>query len=238
MTDQTLTLEARAAGAAATGEALLDAARPANVPPAAVEVNGKYFMEDPKGGLTPLDVIRPTDLLEDETVRRIMGFAKPLSAQVARFKQHTLDDILSLLALFDQQHGVKKGGRKGNVTLTSYDGTLKVQLAIADQITFGPELQSAKALVDECLLEWSDGARPELAAIVQRAFNTDKAGLVNRAELFSLLRLEIEDDRWKRAMTAIKDSIRPVGTKEYVRFYERADARSGWTPVTIDVAVS
>ncbi|MBJ7318270.1 MAG: DUF3164 family protein [Brevundimonas sp.] len=212
--------------------------RPAGTPETAVEVNGKWFMEDAKGVLTPVEVIRPTDLLEDETVRRVMGFARPLSAQVARFKQHTLDDILGLLAIFDQEYGVKKGGTKGNVTLTSYDGTLKIQLAIADQITFGPELQSAKALVDECVLEWSHGARPELAVIVQRAFNTDKAGLVNRAELFRLLRLEIEDVRWKRAMTAIKDSIRPVGTKEYVRFYERADPRSSWTPITIDVAVS
>lgn len=208
------------------------------IPAVAVEANGRWFMQDPKGRLTPLEVIKPTTLLEDEAVRKIVGFARPLSAQVSRFKQHTLDDILGLLALFDQEHGVKKGGPKGNVTLTSYDGTLKVQLAIADQITFGPELQSAKALVDECLVEWSDGVRPELAAIVQRAFNTDKAGLVNRAELFSLLRLEIADDRWKRAMTAIKDSIRPTGTKEYVRFYERADARSEWKPITIDVAVS
>ncbi|EHN71943.1 hypothetical protein SMCF_8638, partial [Streptomyces coelicoflavus ZG0656] len=87
--------------------------RPAGTPDTAVEVNGKWFMPDAQGKLTPVEVIRPTDLLEDETVRRILGFAKPLSAQIARFKQHTLDDILGLLAVFDQEHGVKKGGRKG-----------------------------------------------------------------------------------------------------------------------------
>lgn len=238
MTDTTLTAQARAVGATATGDAMISPDRPTGVPTIAQEVNGRWFMEDAKGSLTPLDNVRPTDLLEDETVRKIMAYAKDLSEQVARFKQHTLTDILGMLAIFDQEHGAKKGGAKGNVSLTSYDGTLKVQLAIADQITFGPELQSAKKLVDECLVKWSDGAQPELIAIVNRAFNTDKEGLVNRAELFSLLRLKIDDETWLKAMGAIEASIKPVGTKEYVRFYARPNPRAAWQPVRIDVAAS
>ncbi len=212
--------------------------RPAGVPHVAEELGGKYFMADPKGALIPLALVKPTDLLMDEQVRRIMDFALSLNAQIARFKEHTLADVAALLGVFDQEHGVKLGGTKGNVTLTTFDGTLKVQLAIADQITFGPELQSAKKLVDECLNEWSADSRPELQAIVQKAFNTDKEGLVNRAELFGLLRLEIADERWVRAMKAIRDSIRVMGTKEYVRFHRRDHARAPWTPVTIDVAAA
>ena len=212
--------------------------RPAGVPAVAQEVNGQFFMENSKGGLDPLSTIKPTDLLMDEQVRRIMAFALELNAQIERFKQHTLNDVSDLIGVMDQDYGVKMGGTKGNVTLTTYDGRLKVQLAIADQITFGPELQSAKKLVDECLVEWASDSRPELKAIVQRAFNTEKEGLVNRAELFSLLRLEIEDERWKRAMKAITDSIKPVGTKEYVRFHRRPHARAAWQAVTIDVAAA
>ena len=69
------------------------------VPAVAQELNGKFFMENPKGGLDPLETVRPADLLQDETVRRIMGFATSLSAEVARFKQHTLNDFAALLAL-------------------------------------------------------------------------------------------------------------------------------------------
>lgn len=203
-----------------------------------VQVGAKIYWTDAKGALVPEALIKPTDVLMDEQVRRIIGFAEELNAQIGRFKQHTLNDVAALLAVFDQEHGVQMGGTKGNVTLTSYDGTLKVQLAIADQVVFGPELQSAKKLVDECLVEWAADSRPELQAIVQRAFNTDKEGLVNRSELFGLLRLDIEDDRWQRAMKAIKDSIRVQGTKEYVRFYRRPNARAAWSPVTIDVAAA
>lgn len=212
--------------------------RQIGIPDCAIEANGRFYMTDAKDKLVPIETVKTTDLLMDEQVRKIIGFARDLSAQITRFKEHSLGDVSDLLTVFDQEHQVKLGGTKGNVTLTSFDGTLKVQLAIADQITFGPELQSAKKLVDECLNEWSADSRPELQAIVQRAFNTDKEGLVNRAELFGLLRLEIADDRWQRAMKAIRDSIRVEGTKEYVRFYERADARQAWKAITIDLAVA
>lgn len=211
----------------------------AGIPAAAFHMgNDKWAMQDAKGRYVPLDLVKATDLLTDETVRKIMGHAEDLNAQLTRFKEHTLADVAALLGVFNQEHGVSRGGTKGNVTLTSYDGTLKVQLAIADQITFGPELQSAKSLVDECLNEWAADTRPELQAIVQRAFNTDKEGLVNRGELFSLLRLDIEDERWQRAMKAIRESIRVEGTKEYVRFYRRPDPKAAWSPVTIDLAAA
>lgn len=213
-------------------------ARPIGIPAIAKEMNGQFFMENAKGALAPLSTIKATDLLMDEQVRKIMGYALNLNAQIARMKQHTLNDVAALLAVFDQEYGVKLGGAKGNVTLTSFDGRLQVRLAIADQVTFGPELQSAKKLVDECLAEWSADSRPELQAIVQRAFNTDKEGLVNRGELFGLLRLQIEDERWQRAMTALKDSIRVDGTKEYVRFYQRNSPRDAWINVTIDLAAA
>jgi len=73
---------------------------------------------------------------------------------------------------------------------------------VADHIDFGPELQIAKGLDDECLNEWSAEARPESRAIVTRAFNTDKAGQINRSENFMLLRLDISDARWLRTLAA------------------------------------
>jgi len=107
---------------------------------------------------------------------------------------------------------------------------------VADRIEFGPELQSAKSLVDECLNEWSNDSRAELRMIVNRAFQVDKEGRINRAEIFQLLRAEIEDERWKRAMKAVRDSIRVVGSKEYVRVHVRDNAQAQWTPVSIDLA--
>lgn len=199
-------------------------------------VNGQPCMADAQGRWTPLEMIKPADKLEDEVVRKIMRFARDLSAQLARFRGHTMVDLGEFDALLDQEYGVKKGGKKGNRTYQSFDGLEKVVVSVADFVDFGPQLQVAKTLIDECLNEWSADSRPEIRAIVTRAFNTDKEGQINRSEILMLLRMQIEDERWLKAMAAIRDAMRVTGSKEYVRFYERRRITDGWSAVTIDLA--
>ncbi len=214
----------------------MSAFEPAPIPTGRVLIDGVEHMRDAKGALVPTSVVKPMDALIDETVRKVMGYAVALSDQLGRFKQHTFDDIGALDALMVQEYGAPSGGAKGNKTLTSYDGLYKVQVQVADRIAFGPELQIAKTLLDACLNEWASDARPELRAIVTRAFNTDREGQINRAEIFTLLRLEIEDARWQNAMRAIRDAIRIEGTQTYVRAYRRPRADAPWEPVSIDLA--
>ncbi len=201
-------------------------------------VRGKPYMLNGKGNLVPVELIGPRDLLMDETVRKIMAFAAQLNEQISRFKQHTMGDVADFQALLAQDFAATVGGEKGNITLTSFDGLLKVQVAVQDRIEFGPELVTAKSLIDECLNDWGSNSHPALRAIIQRAFNVDQAGRVSPADLFSLLRHDIDDERWQRGMEAIRASIRPIGTKEYVRFYRRASHKARWEAVTIDVAAS
>lgn len=199
-------------------------------------VAGKPYMRNGKGDLVAVDNIKPQHQLEDEMVRKIIGFAQPLSDQVKRFRGHTFTDLGELDALLEQQYGVTKGGRKGNRTYQTFDGLKKVQVHMADFIDFGPELHIAKSLIDECLIEWAANSRPEIQSIVTRAFNTDKEGQINKSEIFMLLRLEIQDERWKRAMDALRDAMRVTGSKAYVRFYERKSTEAAWVPITIDLA--
>jgi hypothetical protein len=147
-----------------------------------------------------------------------------------------MTDLGEFDALLAQEYNVKKGGPKGNRTYQSFDGLLKVEVKVADFIDFGPQLQVAKRLLDECLTEWSADSRPEIRAVITRAFNTDKEGQVNRSEIFMLLRLDIEDPRWQEAMRAIREAMRVTGSKEYIRFHRRADLSDRWQAVTIDLA--
>lgn len=209
---------------------------PPFIPTGRVVVGDQIYMADAKGGLVPLSLIKPQHLLEDELVRKVLGYAVELSERVSRFKEHTFEDIGNFEALLVQEYGSTVGGAKGNKTLSTHDGLYKISVQVADNIVFGPELQIAKALVDECLNEWAAGARDEIRAIVTRAFNTDKAGQINRSEIFMLLRLEIEDARWQRAMRAIRDAMRIEGSKTYVRCHRRDTVDGPWQAVTIDLA--
>lgn len=206
------------------------------VPTGVIDVQGVAHMRNSEGGLTPVAKIRPQDKLQDEMVRKVLGFALPLSAMIARFVQHTFNDADALVELLDQNYGVQRGGRAGNLTFTSYDQLMKVEVSRAKIIDFGPSLSQAKELVDQCVAEWAGGADDNLKALVTRAFNVENGGLVNRAALLGLLRLEINDERWRRAMKAIQDAIEIRGTKRYARIYHRASTDDQWINVSLDAA--
>ncbi|MCC5966156.1 MAG: DUF3164 family protein [Natronohydrobacter sp.] len=132
---------------------------PIPIPDGRIRVGGQIYMVDAKGNLVPLELVAPASQLEDETVRKIMGYAMALSEQVARFKGHVFEDLGALEALLAQEYGQTKGGAKGNKTFMSHDGLYKVQVQVADHIDFGPQLQIAKELIDECLNEWAADMR-------------------------------------------------------------------------------
>jgi len=209
---------------------------PADLPDDRYMVGNAVYMRDARGALVPLDLIKPADQLEHQTVRKIMGHGLALSAQISRFKAHVFEDLGGFDALLAQEYGVTKGGAKGNRSYTSYDGLMRVSIRVADLIDFGPGLQTAKVLVDECLNEWSADSRAEIRALVTRAFNTDKEGQINRSEIFMMLRLDITDPRWQEAMRAVREAMRVVGSKTYVRLETREAADARWTAVTIDLA--
>lgn len=209
---------------------------PVPVPSGIVEVGGKAYMTDPKGALMPIELVKAQHKLEDETVRKIMGYALALSAQVARFKGHTFADLGAFDAILDQEYGAAKGGPKGNRTYQSFDGLMKVEVRVNDLMDFGPELQVGKSLLDECLTDWASESRPEIRALITKTFNTDKEGQVNRALLFTLLSLEVEDERWNRAMDAMRAAIKTVGSKTYYRILQRPSIDAPFEVVTIDLA--
>lgn len=204
--------------------------------PAAIEVSGAWYLRDAKGALVPISVVKPVDLLIDEMVRTTIAEARAVSAELTAFKQRTFERVGQLQALLAQDYGTTIGGKRGNITLPAYDGCAKVQVAVADQLEFGPELQVAKTLVDECVREWSADSRVEIRALVDRVFAVDKEGQISHAGLFMLLRVQIDDERWNRAMDAIRDSIRIIGSRTYVRFYDRPASDGAWTGIPLDIA--
>lgn len=211
-----------------------DAAQKA--PPTADSNDQPAYYEDAKGRMIPARLVKAADLLEDDLVRRLIDRAESISGMLRSFKGSVFEDVGAFLAILSDQYGALRGGKKGNITFTSYDGKLKVQVAVADHLTFGPELQVAKSLIDECIGDWSQDANANIRVLVDHAFRVDKEGQVSRESIFALRRVSIDDPRWARAMEAIADSIRIAGTKTYVRFYRRDSQESPWRSITLDLA--
>jgi hypothetical protein len=152
-------------------------------------------------------------------------------------KADVFGDIEAFIDLSMEQYGAKKaGGKKGNVTLYSFDGKYKLQRANQDFITFDERLQAAKSLIDECLQEWSKDSHPGLVMMVNDAFRTDAQGELRTARVLALRRHDIQDERWKRAMDAIGDALQVCGSKTYIRVYERIGMTEEYRQIPLDIS--
>lgn len=196
------------------------------------------FMKNQAGHLVPVSTIRPIDIERDKLVAEIVTQARTLNSHIANFKVRTFGDIAAFVELSAEQYGAKVGGQKGNVTLMSFDGRFKVLRAIAEHIGFDERLQAAKALIDECITDWSQGSRPEIQVLVNDAFQVDQAGNINTGRVLGLRRLQITDERWQRAMQAISEAIQVTGSKSYIRVYERVGETDEFKPIPLDVAAA
>ena len=193
-------------------------------------------MQDGQGRLVPVANVKTQDKLEDELVDRLCGSAIALNRAVAEFKKVAFGEVFAFRDLILVEYNAKLGGKKGNMTLRTYDGRFELQVAVSDRLTFGPQLQAAKALVDECLTRWSEGSNENLHAIVNDAFDVGKEGKIDTRRVLGLQSLKIEDSNWQKAMKAIKDAIRVDNTTTYIRFYRRDPITGDRAAILIDLA--
>lgn len=193
------------------------------------------YMANAKGHLIPVGKIKEVDKLRDDLARNIVAAAKSVQAAMREFRANTLGDIQAFAELSAEKYGAKRGGLKGNLSLLSFDGRYKVQVQISEHMAFDERLQAAKALIDECLTEWTQGSPDEIKAIINQAFAVDKEGRVNTGAILGLRRLDIQDPRWREAMEAIADSLQVVGSKKLLRVYERQDDGS-YSAIPLDLA--
>lgn len=201
-----------------------------------VIIEGKEYWRDAKGNLTPAELMKDIDKARDALVHEWVERGRDLSKAISHFKEGIFGDVQAFIELSAEKYGAKVGGNKGNVTLFSYDGKYKIQRAINESLQFDERIQAAKVLIDECLNEWSEGSRPELKALIERAFNVDKEGNLNTSRILGLRRVEIQDSRWQNAMQAISESVQVVSSKAYVRLYERVGETDQYVPIALDVA--
>ena len=187
------------------------------------------------GHLVPESKIEAIDLLRDELVNEIITEGQILSQKLQEYKINTLMKIQDFIELSAAEYGHKVGGKKGNVSLASFDGRNMIKRSINENITFDERLQVAKSLIDGCIHRWTEGGNDNIKALVEHAFQTDKEGNISVTRILGLRRLEIKDEQWLKAMEAIADSISITGSKTYLRLYKRND-KDALEQVSLDIA--
>lgn len=193
------------------------------------------YVMNAKGHYVPLSAVKEIDKLRDDVVQDIISRAKELRSQMIGVKDIMFGNFHEFVELSAHEYDTKIGGQKGNVSLLSFDGKYKVQIAIQDNLVFDERLQVAKSLIDECLRDWTKDSNDNIKAIIDNAFAVDKEGKINIRRVLSLRSLNITDDKWQKAMQAISDATQVISSKEYMRFYER-DEYGKYQQITLDFA--
>lgn len=109
------------------------------------------YVMNAKGHYVPLSAVKEIDKLRDDVVQDIISRAKELRSQMIGVKDIMFGNFHEFVELSAREYDTKIGGQKGNVSLLSFDGKYKVQMAVQDNIVFDERLQVTKSLIDECL---------------------------------------------------------------------------------------
>lgn len=194
------------------------------------------YWQDASGRLIPEDMIKDIDKARHELVMEIVAKAKEQHLLLVAFKASTFADISAFVELSADKYNAKVGGNKGNITLMSFDGKYKLVRQMQDNLAFDERLQAAKALIDACIKDWTQGSRSEIKALIDNAFQVDKEGKISTGRVLGLRRLDIQDPQWQSAMQAISDSVQVLGSKPYIRIYERVGDSDNYQPISLDLA--
>jgi len=189
--------------------------------------------KDPRGKVVPPEHIPAMTKKREYTVERIVKDALNLEKKMVASKKKALAKILDYMAKLQDAKGVKANS-KGNITLTSFDGSKQVELAMDDIITFNEEFPLAKAQIDLCLRKWATNANQALVAVVEQAFNVDKAGRVNKQAILKLRQIKVKDADWRKAMQLLVESIEIKGSRQYLNIRVRDNATAKFRTVKLN----
>lgn len=195
------------------------------------------FMLNARGGLDPVALVKDVDKLRDDMVHEIVNESIQKHKELQEMKKRFFSTINAFVCLSAEKYNLNYGGKKGNMTFVSYDGMYKVVVSVNENIFFDERLQIAKELIDQCIQDWATDSRNEIKALIQDAFYVGKSGKLDKNRILGLRRLDIQDERWQKAMTAISDSIQIAGSREYIRIYERDPNNSDkYNLINLDIA--
>lgn len=190
------------------------------------------YMEDAIGRLWPDTLVKDADRERDQLVCELAAEAAEISQRLGEFRAKAIEKIDALVAKRGKEYGVKM--ERGSVALSSFNGRLRLQVAVAERTEYDEGLQVGRELLAQCLKRWGRNASPKIRTLVREALKVDKKGQVDTRRLRGLRKLDMGGDQeWEKAMKAIADAEHVVRSRRYIRVQRRdADGRYESIPLS------
>jgi hypothetical protein len=182
------------------------------------------YLQDARGRLTPVDTVSEQDLRRDALAKELVSEALVLEELIASKRQSMQARVDAYLDWLKAEKKVRREKWKGNIQLDSYDGSMRIDRRVNEVLGFNETLQLAKTMLDEWFNEKLEDGDQDLRTAVMGAFNVDQKGRVNKSQILKILRYDIKDAKWKKAMALIREAMTILTSRQSTTFYVRTSS--------------
>lgn len=197
-------------------------------------LNGKTYWVAADGSMKSEGAVTKAEKNKEEMFDDLFAKARGLQQQMKEFKAYANEVVNAYIETCAKRARV--GGWKGNKRIYDYDGQRVIEVSTKAVVKFDENLSFAKAKFDEWILEKTENGDADLADFIQKAFDVDSEGNINRTFLFKLLSFPVQHPTFKKAQELLRKSMTVVDTKKYMNFKERKDADDKLEQIVLDFA--
>jgi hypothetical protein len=162
----------------------------------------------------------------------------PRAQRIARDLLALRNDIIETTRAYKQWDAATynvKIGQAGNVSITSFDAKMRVELRSHPDVIYSDQsIEVAKELMGQVIDDGTNGVTQVLKDLFLEAFTPKKKGL-SLVSITTLTSYDIPDERWQRAVKALEEGREVINRSFYVDLAVKND-QNQWESIPLDIS--
>lgn len=191
-------------------------------------------MRDSNGHDIPVKYVSAYDKARDKVTRRIHARFEKARGLLEAVVSESITDLDGLAKLKDSL------GEKGNFSARSFDGLIQVAIRQQYNIRLDERVIRARELMMEYIngvLDRVDGVDVSaLRLLVTEAFKANSQGYLSTGRVLSLMRMEVNDAKWREAKMILQEALKPKKGKQYLICEVRKSTQGDFKAIRLDIA--
>ena len=191
-------------------------------------------MTDSMGNNIPVKYVSAYDKARDRATRRILARFQKARSMLEAVVAESIADLDELSKLKDSL------GEKGNFSARSFDGLIQVAIRQQYNIRLDERVIHARELMMEyvnSVLDRVDGVDVSaLRLLVTEAFKVNPQGFLSAGRVLSLMRMEVNNDKWREAKMILQAALKPEKGKQYLICESRKTTQGDFKAIRLDIA--
>ena len=191
-------------------------------------------MIDSNGDAIPLKYVSAYDKARDRVTRRILARFEKARSALEAVVADSIKDLDELAKLKESL------GAKGNFSARSFDGLIQVSIRQQYNIRLDERVIRARELMLEyvgSVLDRVNGVDVSaLRLLVKEAFKANSQGFLSTGRILSLMRMEVNNEKWREAKMILQEALKPEKGKQYLICERRKTTQGDFKSIRRDIA--